>query len=602
MVLLEVEGLSFSYPAQLNGGKEEAALSDVSLTVNEGEFVVICGRSGCGKTTLLRLLKRELAPVGKKEGIIKFRGVLQEMMSDRDSAAGIGFVMQDPESQIVTDKVWHELAFGMENLGFPTADIRRKTAEIACYFGIDDWFRMDTGELSGGQKQILNLASSLAPEPELIILDEPTSQLDPIAASDFLNTLVRINREFGLTVIMTEHNLEEVFPEADRAVVMNGGSIVAEGTPRHVSELLHRLPQAAEMSRALPSAVRIYQSLDADDMKCPMTVREGKEFLERAYANAARELPREEKLLEKPFCGKSALGKREEHIDIRDSYVDGSESTKEGVDTGSGENVSAVSMRGICFSYGKNSPDILDAADLEVRRGETLCILGGNGAGKTTLLSVIAGARKPYRGKLEIFGKKIQKYTGNELYLRNLALLPQNPETMFIRMSLKEDYFEIRKVLGCTTEEMEQRIEEMSHRLGIEHLLGRHPYDLSGGEKEKAAIGKALLSEPKLLLMDEPTKGIDAWAKSMLTELTAELKADGLTAVIVTHDVEFAAHAADRCALFFDHRISVPEEPEVFFSGNRYYTTPASRISRSMYDRTVTCEQVVRLARMNGRK
>ena len=202
MELLKVENLSFTYPRQSGDtSPEKEALHQVSLQIQEGDFVVVCGESGCGKTTLLRMLKRELAPAGQKQGAIFFSGREQSELSDREAACEIGFVLQNPENQTVTDKVWHELAFGLENMGIPTPVIRRRVAEMACFFGIDDWFRKKTSQLSGGQKQLLNLASVMAMQPRLLILDEPTSQLDPIAASDFINTLVKINKELGLTIL-----------------------------------------------------------------------------------------------------------------------------------------------------------------------------------------------------------------------------------------------------------------------------------------------------------------------------------------------------------------------------------------------------------------
>ena len=190
MAHIEIENLTFSYPS---AGRP--SLSDVSLTIRRGEYVVLCGKSGSGKTTLLRHLKTVLAPHGKRSGDIRINGVSLKDMSQRDQAAKVGFVMQNPDDQIVTDKVWHELAFGLESLGCDQKTMRARVAEMACYFGIQDWFHRDVANLSGGQKQLLNLASIMAMQPEILILDEPTSQLDPIAASDFLNTLRKINAE-----------------------------------------------------------------------------------------------------------------------------------------------------------------------------------------------------------------------------------------------------------------------------------------------------------------------------------------------------------------------------------------------------------------------
>lgn len=567
MVLLEVKNLSFTYPRQPKDTTEpKPALSDVSLEIRKGEFMVLCGASGCGKSTLLRLLKRELAPEGEKSGEIIFCGKEQSTLSEREAACEIGYVLQNPENQIVTDKVWHELAFGLENMGVPTPVIRRRVAEMACFFGIDDWFRKKTTELSGGQKQLLNLASILSMQPKLLILDEPTSQLDPIAASDFIHTLSKINKELGLTILLTEHRLEEVFPLADRVAVMDQGKLLFVESPRQAGHELKKFDPNHRMLLGLPSAVRIYQGLDAEDVTCPLTVRDGRNFIEENYNNTITRLEREPE-------------KKEE----KDRPI-------------------AMRMKDICFRYEKEEPDVLDHVALTLYEGEVVSLLGGNGAGKTTLLSVISGTNRPYYGKIEVFGKRLQKYRGKELYIRKLASLPQNPQTVFLKMTVREDYEELAKVLRCKKSELEDKIQAVAQQLEITHLLDRHPYDLSGGEQQRAAIGKVLLLEPRLLLLDEPTKGIDAWSKRQLGNLLKDLRGQGITLLMVTHDVEFAAEVSDRCGLFFDHEITSVDTPEEFFCNNNYYTTAANRISRQQYENAITCEEVIELCRQNGRK
>ena len=564
MELLKGEELTFTYPRQeKDAGEVLPALSGVSFQIQEGEFIVVCGESGCGKTTLLKLLKRELAPAGERSGQIWFCGVPQEELSDREAACGIGYVLQNPENQTVTDKVWHELAFGLENMGVPTPVIRRRVAEMACFFGIDDWYRKKTTELSGGQKQLLNLASIMAMQPKLLILDEPTSQLDPIAASDFINTLVKINKDLGLTILLTEHRLEEVFPVADRAFIMDKGKMLLMESPREAGRDLKCLNADHKMLLGLPSALRIYHGLDARDAECPLTVRDGRSFLEEYYDNEIKRLHRE-------------------------------------TDSTHGKQIT-MRMKDVCFRYEKDLPDVLEGVELTVYEGEIVSILGGNGSGKTTLLSVISGTYKPYRGKIEVFGKRIHKYSGKELYVKNLASLPQNPQTVFIKMTVREDYDEIRHVMGYSEAEMKEKIEETAELMGISHLLDRHPYDLSGGEQQKAAIGKVLLLQPRFLLLDEPTKGIDAWSKMQLQKLLKGLKQRGISILMVTHDVEFAAGVSARCGLFFDHEITSVDTPEEFFCNNNYYTTAANRISRQRYENAVTCEDVIELCRQNGR-
>lgn len=560
MELLKVENLSFTYP-----GQEKPALQNVSFSLNSGEFAVLCGESGCGKTSLLRLLKRELAPHGAKSGEIFYQGCPQQDLDERISACEIGFVMQNPEHQIVMDKVWHELAFGLENMGLPQQKIRRRVGEMACFFGIDEWFRRETHQLSGGQKQLLNLASIMAMQPKLLILDEPTSQLDPIAASDFIGTLAKLNRELGTTILMVEHRLEEVFPIADKVGVMERGELFLWDSPRSVGKELGRIPKGHRMMVGMPSAVRIYHSLEVPEARCPLTVREGREFLEANFTNQVRQ--------------------------VKDVPQ---------IDRNSQETV--LSLKNVWFRYERDTPDILEGVALEIKKGEIVSILGGNGSGKTTLLSVVAGLNRPYRGRIRIFGKKRKAYRGNELYRNTLGLLPQNPQSVFLKESVREDYRELQKVMNYSDQQMGEQIGKVAGLLEIENLLDKHPYDLSGGEQQKAALGKILLLQPRLLLLDEPTKGIDAYSKYNLMELMRKLQEEGITILMVTHDVEFAASVSSRCAMFFDRELTSVDPPVEFFGDNSFYTTAANRIARNLYGGVVTCEDVVEMCVENGRR
>lgn len=538
MDILQIENLNFRYP-----GAERNAVDGVSFSVHSGEFMVVCGVSGCGKTTLLRLLKPELAPAGKLDGRIVYCG-------GERTPAQIGYVLQNPDNQIVTDKVWHELAFGLENLGLPTEVIRRRVGEMANYFGIQDWFRKKTDELSGGQKQLLNLAAVMVMQPRVLILDEPTSQLDPIAASDFIATLQKLNRELGLTILLVEHRLEEVFPIADRVLLMDSGRVLVCDAPEKIGDAL---PDGHPMRAALPSAVRIFRSVQVAD-RCPLTVREGRDFLERHFGNRRGTLP-------------------------EPAYRHG-------------ENV-AVELKNVWFRYEKDLPDVLRGTFVQVYAGEIYAVLGGNGTGKTTMLQVIAGVCKAYRGKVLIAGKQIRDYGGNSLYRGVLALLPQNPQTVFIRDTVRADLTEMLEVHGVPKAEREKKIMDVAEKLSIASLLDRNPFDLSGGEGQKCALAKVLLTNPGILLLDEPTKGIDAGGKLVLKDILERLKADGMTVLLVTHDVEFAAETADRCALFFDGEILSADTPMRFFGGNTFYTTAANRMARTLCPNAVTCGQVV---------
>lgn len=544
MEILSIKDLTFSYP-----NKENFALQNVNLSINSGDFVVVCGQSGSGKTTLLRMLKKEIAPHGEKQGAVYYKGEDVEKLDDKISAQKIGFVFQKPDQQIVMDKVWHELAFGLESLGYDSDYIRLRVGEMANYFGITSLFRKKTTELSGGQKQLMNLASVMAMSPDVIILDEPTSQLDPITANDFITTLKKINDELGLTVIIIEHRLQEVFPIADKVAVMEDGKVICYDTPRNVCEKLSNHP----MSQGFPSAVRIWQKSDSKG-ECPLTVKEGRNFINLNFSE--RKLPL-----------RNTIPNTEDIITLKDVF----------------------------FRYEKGGNDILSGTNLSIKKGEHFCILGGNGSGKTTTLKILAGLLKPYRGKVIIDNNKMTKKTTADFNRLGVAMLPQNPESVFLKSRVIDDYTELCKIKGIEKSAYEDKINSVAEKLGIKDLLENHPYDLSGGEVQKCALGKVLISKPKILLLDEPTKGVDAYSKLSLSKILQEIKSDGVTIITVTHDVEFASIVADRCGLFFDGEVLSSLVPQEFFSKNNFYTTASSRISRDKFANAVTVDDVVSL-------
>lgn len=541
MEILAISGLTFTYPQC-----SSPAIEDLSFSLERGEFAVLCGATGSGKSTLLRMLKRELSPLGDKKGSVSFGGTELSQLSDRQSASAIGFVMQKPEQQVVTDKVWHELAFGLENLGTPPEEISRRIAEMASYFGIGDWYDRDVAELSGGQKQLLNLASVLVMQPELLILDEPTAQLDPIAASDFIATIRRLCSDLSITIIMAEHRLEDVVPLCDKLLVMDKGRLIAADKP---SEVISQLKNRPDIICGMPAAARLYAELSGSG-SCPLTVREGRSFVENNYCNTTRGLPQA-------------------------SY----EHSKS----------AAMEFREVFFRYSRNDRDILNGLSFKVYEKEIFCILGDNGSGKTTALSAAAGLLKPYSGNIRVFGKKLKDYKNRSLYKECLAMLPQDVQTVFLKSTVHQELEECHADISALPYD-------------ISHLMDKHPYDLSGGEQQLTALAKVLAAKPKLLLLDEPTKGLDAAAKLNIIKILRSLRDKGMTIVVVTHDVEFAAVCADRCAMFFGGRIVSMGTPNEFFSRNSFYTTAVSRMTRGYFDNAVTVSDAVELCRMNGRK
>lgn len=553
MAHFEIKNLSFSYPT----AKDRLALNNINLNIEKGEYIAVCGKSGSGKTTLLKHLKSVLAPHGSVRGEIIFEGKPLSEADLREQSSKIGYVMQNPDNQIVTDKVWHELAFGLESLGEDQKTIRLRVAEMASYFGIQGWFHKSVTELSGGQKQLLNLASIMAMQPTVLILDEPTSQLDPIAAADFLNTVRKINLELGTTVIITEHRLEDIFHAADRVVVMDKGSIFAVDEPRNIGKLLKE--QNNEMFAAMPSPVQIYYGVESD-LKCPLTVREGRNWLSQVFEN--KEI-KEKSIIEEM--------RRED-------------------ETG----VPAISVKEAWFRYSKESQDVLKGVNLNVPKETIFAIVGGNGTGKSTTLKSICNICKPYRGQILIDGKRIEKYKSGELFKGNLAMLPQDPQSLFVKKTVKED---LEEMLDKGVRE--KRIEEVADICDISHLLESHPYDLSGGEQQRAALAKVLLTDPKILLLDEPTKGIDNFFKLKFADILKKLKASGVTVLMVSHDVEFCAKYADIVGMFFDGNVITANTPKKFFAQNSFYTTAANRMSRHIFENAITNEDVIKLCQMN---
>jgi len=527
MEIFKVENLSFAYPES-----GENAISGLSFTINDGEFITLCGKSGCGKTTLLRLLKSSLSPEGKTSGSIIYLGRNLRELSPREDAQNIGFVFQNPEFQLCCDKVWHEIAFGLESLGLPEDEIRLRVSETSSFFGISDLFHKKVSELSGGQKQLVCLASVMVMKPKVLILDEPTSSLDPISAKHFIEAVKRVNTEMGVTVIMSEQRLNEVLPISDRVVVMDDGRIFADGSVSAVANTLFE--ERHEMFSAFPPQMRIYASIE-NGSDYPISVKDGKTWLTE-YSQNHTLYPERIKADTQPDTTKKAVSLFEVH-----------------------------------FRYEKNSGDVLKGISLTAYKGEILSILGSNGVGKSTLLSVVLGIRKGYCGKVKTDGR--------------ISYMPQDVTSLFVKDTVRTDLFEITR--------NENAVMKTAELCDILNLLDKHPYDLSGGEKQRAALCKVLLTNPEILLLDEPTKGMDAHFKESFGKLLHKLKNDGITIINVSHDIEFCASFSDRCALMFDGKISSVVTPKSFFTKMNYYTTDTVRMANNILPTAVTVNDAI---------
>lgn len=536
MALLEVQNLSFSY-----AGSGEQTLNNISFSLEEGDFVVLCGATGSGKSTLLRLLKRELPPKGTLTGTLYWAGRPFAEMTDRESAGNVGFVSQRPQQQLVTDKVWHELAFGLENLGAPQAVIRRRVAETAAFFGMEDWFDAPVFSLSGGQQQMLSLAAAMTMQPRLLLLDEPTAQLDPIAARDFLAALQRLNQELGLTILLIEHRLEDAIPVSNRLLALERGGLLAFGETRQTVQTLCAHPA---LGKAMPAAARLAGILNQNPQPFPLTVREGRRLLETLGPAPCPLAP--------PTAAAAAPD--------------------------------ALRFSEVFFRYERQAPDVLQGLSFCLRQGEMLCLLGGNGAGKSTALHCAAGLLRPYVGNISVLGKKLKSYGGQSLYRDCLALLPQDVQTLFLHSTVSQEL---------------QGTDWQAFPFDFTPLLHKHPYDLSGGEQQALALCKTLAAHPRVLLLDEPTKGLHAEAREQMGQMLSAMCQTGMSILCVTHDVEFAAEYADHCALLFRGQTVSEDTPRAFFAGNHFYTTAVNRMARSVCPEAITLPD---LAQAYGRE
>lgn len=589
---VNIVGLEFSYP-----NASIPSVNGISLSLEKGSFTCICGPSGCGKTTLLRNLKPSITPHGMRRGKIKILGKSVESFEGipGEEAQTIGYVLQNPENQIVTDKVWHELAFGLENLGLPTETIRLRIAEIASFFGIQSWFDKDVSELSGGQKQLLNLAAVMVMQPEILILDEPTSQLDPIAAVDFLDAVKKINNDIGTTVIITEHRLDNVVSMSDRLIVMDSGKILVNDEPYNavfrLAEINHpmflAMPNPAQAYRSALAFLKGEESLVGDVNHLKHMEKLESSIGDVNYVNHANraessiddvECSVQVKKDESPIDDVSCIQKHRMPLNVRegrqwlDCVMNGIPVRYARMEKEKAYDTSKIklSTTDLWFRYEKNGRDIIKGLTLKVYDGEILAIIGGNGTGKTTLLSVLAGMRRAYRGKYKINGNRT-------------ALLPQNPQSLFVCDTVKEELLEAFEGTSIQKSEQNIKIQEIAEFLEINTLMDKHPYDISGGEQQRVALGKVLLLEPDLLLMDEPTKGLDNLLKMKFGELLKRLASNGRTLIFVSHDIEFCSRFANRCIMCFDGGISGEGTPRKLFSGNNFYTTAANRMARSYF-------------------
>ncbi|MBT2658207.1 energy-coupling factor ABC transporter ATP-binding protein [Bacillus sp. ISL-18] len=531
MALIELTDVSFTYP-----DSKEPAIRNLSLNIDKGQFVVLFGASGSGKSTLLRLLKKEIQPHGTLSGRISING--QAVSETSGLSQDVGFVFQDPENQLVADDVLHEIVFGLENIGLDPNEMRNRVAEMVHFFGAESLLNRKSQELSGGKKQQINVASVLLMQPSILLLDEPTAQLDPVSAREFIDLLKRLNEEFGMTIIMAEHRLEEVFTLSDKIVMMENGQVKISGEPRRV---LHELWNT-EYKAYIPKIPALFLSMDGQG-SLPLTVKEGRDWVQKQ--KVVPNISRAFRVSPKP--------------------------------------TERIKLKNISFHYEKKGDYILDELNLSVRHGEFYALLGGNGSGKSTLLKLMAGLLKPDNGTVFFDEKPLKKYKRVEIAAK-IGYLPQNPKLYFMQDTVEK---ELQMTLTQWDASKATDAQQLFDQLGIAHLLSSHPYDLSGGELQKAALACILVRKPEVLLLDEPTKGLDPISKKNLAKILLSLHATGMTILMSTHDVEFAAQYTTKCGMMFQGKITSEDVPEKFFKGNFFYTTMIQRVFRGLSEKEI---------------
>jgi energy-coupling factor transport system ATP-binding protein len=472
--MIRMERFSFTY-----GGVGSPALNEVTLEVEEGEFVILVGPSGCGKSTLCRALNGLIPHFygGDITGSVSVDDLEIRNTSPAKLAGIIGMVFQDPENQLVMTNVENELAFGMENLALPRSEMRSRVDQLALYFDLRRFLKRFIPELSGGEKQKVALASVLAMKPKYIVLDEPTSQLDEETAVLFLDFLKRLNREQGIGIIIVEHRLERCLRHAQRIILMEGGRIVLDGKPKDLMLALKEKGLIADFNR------------------------------------------------------------RAAH--------DGNSSV-------------VLSAHSLNFAYGEAK--ILNDLSLDVRSQEIVAIVGANGCGKSTLLKHLNGLLRPKAGKVMLMGQDIEKATTASLAGR-IGYLGQNPNNYLFEETLtKELQFTLRN-LKISGAEWEERIDWSLKVLDLERYREVFPRDLSCGERERAALASVIVGKPKILVLDEPTRGLDYGNKEKMASILDALREQGMTTILVTHDYRFVAEHATRVMKLEEGRLKdVPLE------------------------------------------
>lgn len=605
MALIEFNNFSFAYMNSDGSESQVKSLDNINLEIDYGDFVLLCGPSGCGKTTLLTNLKKELMPAGRRSGEIKFNGTRIIDMDEISSACDIGYLFQNPDSQIVTDTVIQEIAFPLENIGLPTEEIRNRISEIVAFFGINDILHKNVNELSGGQKQLVNLCSLLVLRPHVLLLDEPMSQLDPIASYEFLSIVRRLNEEFSITVIMSEHKADSIFPFIDKAVFLKDGKIEFVDNAHNIcSEVI----DDEIFENYLPAVTKIYNSLSVKypsliKLNTPLSIREGRRCLNTIHDDLIK--------ISNDDVDSINLNHDNLHITNKKYHSQEKSGILDKISLGGNKNA-LINMNGIYFAYEKGNL-ILKNVDFELEKGDFVSLIGGNGVGKSTFLQLLVGILKPIKGKVK-YKKGIKrayvhqnpmihfsKDNVKEEFLESIleSKLLQNNSVGFnketyddlLKMS-NEEFIESDVLNGLEFDSIEFKFKELIEFFDICDLIDKHPYDCSGGEQQKIVIVKALLQNADVLVLDEPTKGLDPISSKNLANILNSLRDNGITILMTSHDLDFVANNCKRCLMLFDKDIQIDDDPKVIFAENNFYTTFVNRMVKDYVPEIVTLDDL----------
>lgn len=524
MDVIKIDNITYWYPEC-----SKPAIQDVNLCIKQGELVLLVGPSGCGKSTLLRLINKLVPDYygGKIKGNVYLWGKDIKSHSRREIASGVGMVYQHPEKQIVLQDVERELAFGLENLNTDINKMKRNVSEVISFLNLGGIRERSSMNLSGGEKQKLAIGSVIAMDPEVIIFDEPISQLDPIAAEEVLNCISRLNREMGKTIIMAEQRLDKCFEMADRVIFMEDGRIIGEGSGNHI-------PKSITQRCFLPVIPYIFRS--AEWPSVPLNVKEARR-----------------QIIDQDCTSISVSG------EVKSSACP------------------VLQASNISFGYNKINK-VVKNINLSLNKGELLTVMGENGAGKSTLFKIISGLVDNYKGQVRINGKNLKEMDTKER-VKTIGYLSQNPNDYLGRDTV---FDEVAYTLRNIGEYDAHRVDKMLLRMDLEYLRNKNPRDLSGGEKQRTALACTMIAEPEVLILDEPTRGMDWNSKESLGRYLRELCSSGTSVVLITHDVDFAADYTDSIALMFDGSIIASGECSEMVKDAIYYSPQAAKVFRGI--------------------